>query len=39
MAGNVNNKDKFIAQIQAEIKSIKMNQERWLENMLYELKM
>ena len=37
--GNVNNKDKFIAQIQAEIKSIKMNQERWLENMLYELKM
>ena len=32
MAGNVNNKDKFIAQIQAEIKSIKMNQERWLEN-------
>lgn len=39
IAGNVNNKDKFIAQIQAEIKSIKMNQERWLENMLYELKM
>ena len=39
MAGNVNNKDKFIAQIQAEIKSIKTNQERWLENMLYELKM
>ena len=39
MAGNVNNKDKFIAQIQVEIKSIKMNQERWLENMLYELKM
>ncbi|KRN43996.1 hypothetical protein [Limosilactobacillus ingluviei] len=27
MAGNMNNKDKFIAQIQAEIKSIKMNQE------------
>ncbi|MGZ7884766.1 PD-(D/E)XK nuclease family transposase [Limosilactobacillus ingluviei] len=39
MAGNVNNKDKFIAQIQAEIKSIKTNQEKWLENMLYELKM